>query len=84
MKLVSFIFSRALKRTLSCRMEAAPVGCFMILAVLGDVFSSVITRWVDNWPNDWMIMESFILRRSALSVKALSLSLDLPFFLLIV
>ena len=56
-------------------MEAAPVGCFMILAVLGDVFSSVITRWVDNWPNDWMIMESFILRRSALSVKALSLSL---------
>lgn len=54
-------------------MEAAPVGCFMILAVLGDIFSSVITRWVDNWPNDWMIMESFILRRLALSVKALSL-----------
>lgn len=54
-------------------MEAVPVGCFMILAVLGDVFSSVITRWVDNWPNDWMIVESFILRRSALPVKALSL-----------
>ena len=52
-----------------------PVGCFMILAVLGDVFSSVITRWVNNWPNDWMIVESFILRRSALPVKALSLSL---------
>ena len=60
-----------------------PVGCFMILAVLGDVFSSVITRWVDNWPNDWMIVESFILRRSALPVKALSLW-DLPYFLLIV
>lgn len=54
-------------------MEAAPVGCFMMLAVLGDVFSGVITRWVDNWPNDWMITESSILRRSALSVKALSL-----------
>ena len=51
-----------------------PVGCFMMLAVPGDVFSGVITRWVDNWPNDWMIMESFILRRSALPVKALSLS----------
>ncbi len=54
-------------------MEAVPVGCFMMLAVPGDVFSGVITRWVDNWPNDWMITESFILRRSALSVKALSL-----------
>ena len=49
-----------------------PVGCFMMLSVPGDVFSGVITRWVDNWPNDWMITESFILRRSALSVKALS------------
>ena len=54
-------------------MEAAPVGCFMMLAVPGDVFSGVITQWVDNRPNDWMIMESSILRRSALSVKALSL-----------
>ena len=67
-------------------MEATPVGCFMMLAVPGDVFSGVITRWVDNRPNDWMIMESSILRRSALPVKALSLSLslDLPYFLLIV
>lgn len=63
-------------------MEAVPVGCFMMLAVPGDVFSSVITRWVDNWPNDWMIMESSMLRRSALPVKALSL--NLPYFLLIV
>ena len=53
-------------------MEAAPVGCFMMLAVPSDVFSSVITRWVDNRPNDWMIMESSMLQRSALSVKALS------------
>ena len=81
---LSFIFSRALRKTLFCRMEAVPVGCFMMLAVPGDVFSSVITRWVDNWPNDWMIMGSSILRRSALPVKALSLSLDLPYFLLIV